>query len=141
MPEIFFIGLLVFSLKGLENLQNWIFWKNLFFLKKCDFENFQALLEKKLKVLWKKFPGEEMLKIIQTIHFLYSELRKTTSIWIFWRKSKNQNFALLKKTIKYFSRTPVQALKKYFVFFKSKVEVVSFHQLFLPYKNIYNSLL
>jgi len=56
-------------------------------------------------------------------------------------KSKNQNFAFKKKKIKYFSRTPVQALEKYFSVFKYKVEVVSFYQLFLPCKNIYNWLL
>jgi hypothetical protein len=57
---------------------------------------------------------QEMLKIIQKIHFLYLEVGKTTSRWIFWRKSKNQNFAFLKKKFEYFSRTPVQALEKYF---------------------------
>ena len=37
------------------------------------------------------------------------------SRWIFWQKSKNQNFTFLKeKKIKYFSRTPVQALEKCF---------------------------
>ena len=45
-----------------------------------------------------------MLKIIQKIHFLYLEVGKTTSRWIFGQKSKNQNFAFLKKKIKYFSR-------------------------------------
>ena len=80
------------------------------------FEDFQDLLEKKLKVLWKKFPGQKMLKIIQKSHFLYLEVGKTTSGWIFWRKSKNQNFAFLKKKFKYFSRTPVQALEKTFFF-------------------------
>ena len=55
-----------------------------------------------------------MLKIIQTIHFLYLKVDKTTSRLIFWQKSKNQNFAFLKKQIKYFSRTPVQALEKHF---------------------------
>ena len=55
-----------------------------------------------------------MLKIIQKRRFLYLEVGKTTSGWIFWRKSKNQNFAFLKKKFKYFSRTPVQALEKTF---------------------------
>ena len=80
------------------------------------FEDFQALLEKKLKVLWKKFPGQKMLKIIQKSHFLYLEVGKTTSRWIFWRKLKNQNFAFLKKISIFFSRTPVQALGIFFVF-------------------------
>ena len=106
VPEMFFIGLLVFSLKRLENPQNRIFSKKTDFFKKSNFEDFQALLEKKLKVLWKKFPGQEMLKIIKKIHFLYLEVGK----------SKNQNFAFLKKKFKYFSRTPVQALGKNFFF-------------------------
>ena len=59
------------------------------FFKKSNCEDFQALLEKKLKVLWKTFPGQEMLRIIQKIHFLYLEVGKTTSRWIFCRKSKN----------------------------------------------------
>ena len=95
---MFFIGLLVFSLKGLENPQNRIFPKKTYFFKKSNFEDFQALLEKKLKVLWKNFSVQKMLKIVQKSHFLYLEVGKTTSEWIFWRKSKNQNFAFLKKT-------------------------------------------
>ena len=68
---MFFIGLLVFSLKGLENPQNHIFSKKADFFKKSNFEDFQAFLEKKLKGLWKKFPGQKMLKIIQKRHLLY----------------------------------------------------------------------
>ena len=101
-PEIFFIGLLVFSLKGLENPQNWIFWKNLLFLKKCDFEDFQTLLEKKLKVLWKTFPGQEMLKIIQKIHFLYLEVGKTTSRWVFLAKIEKSKFCIFEIVLKIF---------------------------------------
>jgi hypothetical protein len=48
---MFFIRLLVFSLKGLENPQNRIFSKKADFFKKSNFEDFKALLEKKLKVL------------------------------------------------------------------------------------------
>ena len=77
--HFFFIGLLVFSLKGLENPQNHIFSKKADFFKKSNLEDFQALLEKKLKVLWKQFPGQEMLKIIQKSHFSYLEVGKTTS--------------------------------------------------------------
>ena len=104
------------------------------------FEDFQALLEKKLKVLWKTFSQQKMLKIIQKSHFLYLEVGKTTSGWIFWQKSKNQNFSFLKKKIKYFSRTPVQALD-FFFFLICEVEVVSFYTHFQVSKNIYNWLL
>ena len=55
-------------------------------------------------------------------------------------KSKNQNFSFLKKKIKYFSRTPVQALGKYFFCFKCKVDVISFHMHFQVSQNIYNWL-
>ena len=46
-PEIFFIWLLVFSLKRLENPQNRIFSKKADFFKKSNHEDLQALLEKK----------------------------------------------------------------------------------------------
>ena len=42
MLEIFFIGLLVFSLKRLENPQNRIFSKKADFFKKSNFENFRG---------------------------------------------------------------------------------------------------
>ena len=62
-----------------------------------------------------------MLKIIKKFYFLYLEVCKTMSRWIFWRKSGNQNFAFLKKKFKYFSRTPVQALENFFFkFVKSR---------------------
>ena len=41
--EMFFIGLLVFSLKGLENPQNRIFSKKSDFLKKSNFEDFRGI--------------------------------------------------------------------------------------------------
>ena len=95
-PKIVKIG----CFKLIRNFANlaifWIFFSKI--EKYAKNSNFQALLEKKLKVLWKKFLGQKMLKIIQKSHFLYLEVGKTTSGWIFWRKSKNQNFAFLKKT-------------------------------------------
>ena len=71
-----------------------------------------------------------MLKIIQKNHFLYLEVGKTTSGWIFWRKSKNQNFVFLKKKIKHFSRTPVQALEKTFFFKFVKLRSSAFIRTF-----------
>ena len=57
LPWKFFIGILVFSLKGLENHQNRIFSKKTDFFKKFNFEDFQALLEKKLKSYENNFWG------------------------------------------------------------------------------------
>ena len=136
--EIFFIGLLVFSLKRLENPQNRIFSKKVDFLKKCDFEDFQALLEKKLKVLWKKFPWQKMLKIIQKIHFLYLEVGKTTSRWIFWKNRKIKILHFWKENLNIFQERMCKRLKIFF--FKCKVDVVSFHTHFQVSKNIYNWL-
>jgi hypothetical protein len=79
-----------------------------------------------------------MLKIIQKINFLYLEVGKTTSRWMYWQKSKNQNFAFLQKKFKYFSRTAVQALEKNIFLKICKVEVVSFHTYFQVSKNIFN---
>ena len=60
-----------------------------------------------------------MFKIIQTIHFLYLDVGKTTSRWTFERKSKNQNVSFnLKKQFQYFSRTHMQALEKKIYFGK-----------------------
>ena len=87
-------------------------------MKKYDFEDFQAFLEKKLKVLLKKICGKRNAQNYPNNSFLYLEVDKTTSRWIFWRKSKNKNFAFLKKKFKYFSRMPVQAqLEIFFVEF------------------------
>jgi hypothetical protein len=58
--EIVFLGLLVFSLKGLKILKIAFFQKKQIFSKNPIlriFEDFQALLEKKVEVLRKKFPG------------------------------------------------------------------------------------
>ena len=95
--ENFFMGLLVFAVKVLENLQNCIFEKNLLFLKKWDFEDFQGLLQQKLKTAWKNFPGQKMRKIVQKIHFLALEVVKTTSRCFFGQKlvfQKNRIFYL-----------------------------------------------
>ena len=107
------------------------------FFETMRFWGFSSPFREKTKSPMKKFPGQEMLKIIQQIHFLYLEIGKTTSRLIFWWKSKNQNFAFLKFFRKYFSRTPVLALEFYFFVLISKVDVVScFYQLFLRIKNI-----
>ena len=52
--EIFFIGLLVFSLKGLENPQNRIFSKKADFFKKSNFGGFSSPFREKTKSPMKK---------------------------------------------------------------------------------------
>ena len=77
---MFFIGLLVFALNGLENPQIAFFQKKADFFKKSNFEDFwgiSSLFREKTKSSMKKiYPGQEMLKIIQTIHFLRLEVDK-----------------------------------------------------------------
>ena len=105
-------------------------------MKKCDFEDFQALLEK-TKNPMKTISGQEMLKIIQKNNVLYSEVGKTTSRWIFWRKSKNQNFAFLKKKhFNVFQERMCKRLKKTLFLKICEVEVFSFHTQFQVSKNI-----
>jgi len=56
-----------------------------------------------------------MRKIIQKNDFFGLEVVKTTSWWIFWRKSKNQNFRFFEKFFQVFSKIYVtSAWKKNF---------------------------
>ena len=60
LPKLFFIGLLVFSLKGLENPQNCIFSKKTDLFKKSNFEDFRGFsspFRKKTKYPMKTIPG------------------------------------------------------------------------------------
>jgi hypothetical protein len=88
---MFFIGLLVFSLKGLENPQNRIFPKKTDFFKKSNFGDFRGFSSPFKE---KHFREKKSSKLSKK---LYLEVGRTTSRWIFWQKSKNQNFAFLKK--------------------------------------------
>jgi hypothetical protein len=94
--EIFFIRLLVFSLKGFENPQNRIFSKKTDFFKKSNFEDFSSPFREKTKSLNEKHFQDKCSKLSKKSHFSYLKVGETTSRWIFWRKSKNQNFAFLK---------------------------------------------
>ena len=74
---------LVFSRKGLENSQKkHIFSKKADFFKKSNFEDFRGFaspFRKKTKSPMKQISGQEILKIIKKIHFLYLKVDKTTS--------------------------------------------------------------
>ena len=61
-----------------------------------------------------------MRKIIQKIHFSRLEVGRTTSRWIFWRKSKNQNFAFLKKKKNIFQERLCKRLKNIYFFLNVK---------------------
>jgi hypothetical protein len=118
--------------------KKWIFWiifsisypgncfhQTFSFFSKMDWKSSKILkigFFEKICFFWKN-------AIFQKNYFLYLEVGKTTSRLIFWWKSKNHNFAFLKLFWKCFSRTPVQALEFYFFVSISKVEVVSFYQI------------
>ena len=99
--------------------------------------NFQKLLQPKLCVLWKNFWQHKMRKMFQKIHFWALKVAKTTSRWIFWQKSKTQNFGIFDFfKNKLFSRAVLQALEKIFVFQIWKIEYLSFHTHFQVLKKI-----
>jgi len=81
--------------------------------------NFQALLQQKLKVVWKKYPGPKSCKIAQTFEWnqfyakkiIFGHFRAKNVFWkksifsdffcIFWKFAKNANFqALLQQKLK-----------------------------------------
>ena len=89
--------------------------------------NFQALLEKKLKVVWKNFPAPKMCQIVQKIHFFGLEVVKTTFRWIFWQKSKIQKTHLKNFKFRFFSRAYLQALEKnFFKNFENSISQLSY---------------
>ena len=107
----------------LEAIENWLYswFFNFWELQMCKImknPNFQALLEKKLKVVWKKFPGLKLRQIVQKIHFLALEVVKTTFRWIFWRKSKNQKIHIFHLREIIFSRFRIASAWKKFFFQK-----------------------
>ena len=101
---------------------------------------FQALLQKKLKLLLKKLPRLKMCKMFRKIYFFSLEVAKTTSRCYFEGKStikKNRFFYLWEI---YFSSQGQQALEKYFFQNILKNQALSFHTHFQVLKNIKNWL-
>jgi hypothetical protein len=75
--------------------------------------------KKKDNVLNTKQTGITSNQLIKIYCFAFIEVAETTSRWIFWGKSKNQNFVFFYIfENKFFSRAILQALEFFFFFFE-----------------------
>ena len=115
-----------------------VFWKKLIFSQ--IFENFQALLQSKLFVVWKKFPGSKICKNVWIFKWNHSHAKKII-FGNFRAKNvflKKIDFLLFFWNFWFFFQVQIlQALWKNFVLSKFlKLNVLSFYLLFLPLKNI-----
>ena len=77
--EIFFIRLLVFAVEALEKCDFPFFHFSSQKVEKMENHIFQALLQQKVKVVWKKFPGQKALQLSEKFIFFALEVAKTTS--------------------------------------------------------------
>ena len=141
--ENFCIRPIVFAVKALQNLHAIQRTKSWRVSKIKHYANFEALLQQKLLVVWKNFPGPKICKIVWTLKKNYSHTKKKSFLSILesktciWKMKKKMKI-LQKFEIIFPSSGFCKRLKKLFSE-KLKSKSRSFHTHFQVSKNIKNS--